>query len=429
MALASGFCVLFGRAASTATASGLILALVLLVLVAVRGPAALSGDLTPFLGVHGSKAAPAIALALTSIALILVALPGLTTPASGLLSLFTVPLMGGATLVGSSSSLAGDFTLFLGVHRSKAAPAPPLVAALLVIVILVGTTPSSVRGPAALSGDLALFLGVHGSKAASAPPLAATLLAAPAAALAATLLVIILVGTTPTSVRGPAALAGDLTLLLGVHRCKATSAPPLASALLVIFILAGTTPSSVRGPAALAGDLPLLFRVHTGKPATTTFILVLGVGSLAMAVSTSTVFVSRAGMPPPFLMLPSLVMLGGAAMVMRCRLVVVGRVVVVGRETAEPADLCHVLAISADCPASSPPSLGRFLFVPFVSVATLVRGAATLAGNRPLLFGVHCRESALAVGVVPSHFSTPFGGRSDAARASPDTQRRGMVLH
>jgi len=232
------------------------------------------------------------------------------------------------------------------------------------------TALAAVGSPPALAGDLALLLRIHRRET------------APTAPLTAVSLILIIPRRTPAALaamRGVAALAGDLALLLGIHCGKAAS----TSAPTAIFFLPAA--ASVGSPSAPACDLALFLGVHRRETAAT---------ALAVAVGGRAVAVGHFAVPFRFFTVAPLVMLSGLAVVVGGRFVIESRVAVVRGQSTLSADLSHVLTVPAHRFSSKPTCLRRFLTVKLVGRAPLVSGPPTLAGDLALLLGIHSRKTA-----------------------------------
>jgi hypothetical protein len=172
----------------------------------------------------------------------------------------------------------------------------------------------------------------------------------------------------------------------------------------------------VRGPSALAGDLTAFFGVHAGKASTAASgfmlflraVIIMGtpIRRLGVAVGPLAVLVGRGGVPASVFVLTDLVVSGGLAVMVRGSLVIVSGVMMMRGETALSSNLSHVLAVSTDGPPTLAPCLGRFLRVKLMGDTLGMGRPATGAGDFALFLGVHRRETPFA---RLGHWNLPSG--------------------
>jgi len=218
------------------------------------------------------------------------------------------------------------------------------------------------------------------------------------------------------------ATAGDFALLRRVHGRETTVATTAAAAItfvLFILILAVTRAAAlaslfprliliplmrraalVGSAAAFAGYFAAFGFGHGGEPASAAAALSAtraAVRLLAMAMRALTVFVSSAGVTVCILLFARLMVLGRPAMVVCCGFVVMRGVAMMPCHAALATDLGHVFAVLAHSLATPTTGLSGLVTVEFMSIAALVRGAASFAGDLALLFGIHCSEAAFSL--------------------------------
>jgi len=289
-------------------------------------------------------------------------------------------LFAAATAVRGTPALAGDFALLLGIHGREATSAIGAVAAALAPTaalapatflfptILLFAAATAVRGAPALAGDFALFLRIHGRE--TAPPAPGTL----ASLAAATFLF-------PT---------------FALPRAS-TALPRLASFFFIPFV--GIAALMSRAPA-LAGDFTLLLGVHGGETA----------GTATVAVSGLTVTVGDPTVTLAFLFVATFMVFGRLTMVVGSGFVEESRLPMMRGQTALAADFGHVLAIAAHGLATLATRRAGFFLIPFMRFATFVGRTTALAGDFALLFGIHGGKAAFVFTCHAAISSSKSGG-------------------
>jgi len=166
------------------------------------------------------------------------------------------------------------------------------------------------------------------------------------------ILVVVAAGRPPTLASGLGVLFGRSAAGAVAGAITGRAVPAVASAdvfvfaLVVVPIVVVPAATAVRRLAAPAGDLALLVRVHRGEPATAVLVGVLGVGMSGAGVTVRVLVIAGGVMP-----LRLTVVMGG-------RLVVEGRLAVVGGLAALAAGLGGVELVGRALPMGCSASLG-----------------------------------------------------------------------